>query len=84
MSANNTLPLENVRQIEAPTDISFYLTGIEMGARSVVRNVRHLPFRHGFETLAEDELKQAFDVLASALDQIITAQKEYQSKPVEP
>ena len=77
----NALPVENVRQID--TDISFYLQGIEMGARSVARNVRNLPCRRSFETLAEDEMEKAKQTLTEALQAIQEAQEAYQSLPVE-
>lgn len=73
---------ENVREIET-TDISFYLQGIEMGARSVARNVKSLPFKRGFETRAEDEMEKARQALLDALHMIQEAQGWYHDLPVE-
>ena len=64
-------------------DYSTYLIGIETGARMAARNASMLPKRPDFETNAEAELERAFKVLADALDAVITAQREYSSKPVD-
>lgn len=65
------------------SDISFYLQGIEMGARIVRSNVLQLPSRPPYETLAEEALEEACRALSHALETIVQAQAEYQSKPVD-
>jgi hypothetical protein len=65
------------------SDYSAYLTGIEMGARIMIRNARLLPARPDFETNAEAELARARKVLADALEAVVQAQVIYQRKPVE-
>lgn len=63
-------------------DYKLYLDGIEIGARMAARNARMLPNRPDFETRAEDELANAHQALAAALEQIVTAQAEFRSKAV--
>jgi DNA-binding GntR family transcriptional regulator len=64
------------------SNVSFYLTGIEMGAKMAARNVRMLPEKPAFETWAEDALEEARKTMTEALEEIEQAQAEYQLKPV--
>ncbi|WP_315731741.1 MULTISPECIES: hypothetical protein [unclassified Bradyrhizobium] len=65
------------------SDYSAYLTGIEMGARIMIRNAKLMPSRPDFETKAEAELARARQVLTDALESVVRAQAEYQRKPVD-
>jgi hypothetical protein len=60
-----------------------HLTYIGAGAEMAARHARLLPFKPGFETLAQGELAEARRVLESALASIIAAEAIYEDKELE-
>ena len=65
------------------TKVRPHLNFIRSGAEMAARHARQLPLRPAFETKAQDELAEARAVLEAALQQIVTAQVEYEAKPLE-
>jgi hypothetical protein len=65
------------------TKVRPHLNFIRSGAEMAARHARQLPLRPAFESKAQDELTEARTVLEAALQKIIAAQAEYESKPTE-
>ena len=60
-----------------------HLHFIESGAEMAARHASKLPCRAQWATIAEDELIAARTVLENALRDIIAAQQQCETKPVE-
>lgn len=64
-------------------NVSSHLDCIQAGAEMAARRAKMLPVRPEFETNAQIALAESRKVLEAALADIIAAQNEYDSKPVE-
>lgn len=64
-------------------NVRLHLNFIADGAEIAARHARHLPIKPEWRTASQDQLDDARAVLETALQKIIAAQAEYESKPME-